>query len=135
MALNRAAFSAEESPCPRPEEFRAAGLDHRDALLALHGVRDAVARLEVAPRERGWIGPFVAPYDPSFQNPAPALSLHASREPGCNAAIWPEAKHRKQWSRRHNAVAPSGGRIALRPPVAPSWPSHVSTPASRIGQD
>ena len=25
----------------------------------------------------GIIGPFVAPYDPSFQNPSPALSLHA----------------------------------------------------------
>src|ERR1700704_900168 len=25
----------------------------------------------------GVIGPFVAPYDPSFQNPSPALSLHA----------------------------------------------------------
>ena len=31
------------------------------------------------------IGPMVAPYDPSFQNPNPALSLHAPTPRTCSA--------------------------------------------------
>ena len=30
----------------------------------------------------GIIGPFVAPYDPSFQNPSPDLSMHANMTQG-----------------------------------------------------
>lgn len=81
--------------------------------------------------------PTLTPTDITPERTAHPVPARFSRTK-MHAANWPEAKH-GTYSSSQNVMSRwlhrAGGWIALSPPpVAPSWPSHVSRQTSRIGQ-